>query len=126
LTPEDLLRAYEAALATQNWANVEPLLDDEVCVTFSNGTFLRGKHEVGAAFSTNFALIEDETYELADVVWIANEPSHAVCAYSFHWSGLIDGKPAAGSGRGTCVITRSDGRWRLLAEHLGPAPRPSA
>jgi ketosteroid isomerase-like protein len=120
VTAEEHLRAYEQALATQDWATVEPLLHDDVCVTFSNGTFHRGKEAVGAAFSRNFELIEDERYELSDVVWIADEPSYAVCVYQFRWSGLIDGKPAAGGGRGTSVLARSGAGWLVLAEHLGP------
>ena len=124
MTPDEHLHAYEAALATQDWASVEPLLHDEVCVTFSDGTFLQGKQEVGGAFARNFELIQDEQYELSDVVWIANESAYAVCAYRFRWSGLIDGKPAAGGGRGTSVLTNEGGRWLVLVEHLGPGPRP--
>jgi ketosteroid isomerase-like protein len=122
VTAEVHLRAYEAALGTQDWAEVEPLLHDDVCVTFSNGAFHNGKEAVRSAFSRNFELIADEHYELSDVVWIADEPSYAVCAYRVRWSGLIDGKAAAGGGRGTSVVVKDGGRWLVLAEHLGPEP----
>ena len=122
MTPDDLLNAYEAALATQNWAQVEPLVHPDVCVTFSNGAQYRGKGEVGAAFARNFSLIQDERYEVRDVEWIVKDPTHAVCVYRFRWSGLIDGKPASGGGRGTSVMKHENGRWFLLAEHLGPEP----
>jgi ketosteroid isomerase-like protein len=122
VTAEAHLRAYEAALGTQDWAEVDPLLHEDVCVTFSNGAFHKGKEAVRAAFSRNFALIADERYKLSDVVWIADEPSYAVCAYRFRWNGLIDGKAAAGGGRGTSVVVKDGGRWLVLAEHLGPEP----
>jgi hypothetical protein len=51
VTPEDLMRDYEAALATQDWAQVEPLLHPDVCVTFSDGNSFRGRDGVGQAFS---------------------------------------------------------------------------
>lgn len=124
MTAEEHLHAYEAALATQDWEEVDPLLHDDVCVTFSNGTFHQGKEAVEAAFTRNFELIDDERYELSDIVWIANKPSHAVCVFRFHWSGLIDGKPAAGGGRGTSMLVKDGGRWLVLAEHLGPEPKP--
>jgi len=120
MTPDELLRAYETALATQDWEQVEPLMHADVCVTFSNGKRFRGRDEVRRAFTDNFSLIQDEHYELSDVHWIARSDCHAVCAYVFRWSGLIDGEPARGGGRGTSVLTNDGGRWLLLAEHLGP------
>ena len=121
MTPEDLIRAYESALATQSWANVEPLLHPGVCVTFSDGRHFRGRDAVRAAFEANFAAIQDERYELADLHWVARGPDFAACTYRFVWSGLIGGRPAQGSGRGTSVLKREDGAWLVLAEQLGPA-----
>ena len=122
MTAADLLRSYEAALASQDWAKVEPLMHPDVSVTFSDGSHHRGRDDVGAAFSRNFQLIQDEKYELDDLRWITDQPTHAVCTYRFRWSGLIDGKPAAGSGRGTSVLTNEAGTWLVLAEYLGPDP----
>ena len=120
MTPADLIRDYEAALATQDWAHVEPLLHPDVCVTFSNGTSFRGRDDVGAAFRRNFALIEDETYAISAVHWLAQDDCHAACVYEFRWSGLIAGKDASGAGRGTSLLVHTDDRWLVLAEHLGP------
>ena len=115
-----LLDAYQAALATQDWAEVEPLMDARVCVTFSDGRHFRGREAVREAFERNFALIVDEVYEIRDVHWVDVDLSHATCTYEFHWSGLIEGKPAAGAGRGTSVLTNAHGAWLVLAEHLSP------
>ncbi|MBA2385186.1 MAG: nuclear transport factor 2 family protein [Actinobacteria bacterium] len=120
MTPEDLLRAYETALATQEWERVEPLMHADACVTFSNGKQFRGRDEVEGAFRQNFSLIQDERYTISDVHWLAREPSYATCTYQFHWSGLIEGKPAQGAGRGTSVMKNEGGTWFVLAEHLGP------
>jgi ketosteroid isomerase-like protein len=125
MTAEEHLRAYEVALGSQDWAAVEPLVHDDFTVTFSSGAHHRGKDDVGAAFARNFALIEDERFELSDVEWVATDERHAVCVYRFHWSGLIDGKPASGGGRGTSVLTNDGDGWLVLAEHLGPGPRPA-
>ncbi len=120
MTPDDLLHAYEAALATQSWERVAPLMHADVCVTFSNGKSFRGRNEVEGAFAANFAAIEDERYEISDVHWIAKDACHAACTYVFRWSGLVDGKPASGAGRGTSLMKHQGGTWLVLAEHLGP------
>jgi len=43
-----------------------------------------------------------------------------VCIYTFGWQGMINGKPVSGSGRGTTMIVKENGKWSLLTEHLGP------
>ena len=44
----------------------------------------------------------------------------AVYLFEFHWSGIINEKPASGLGRGTSVLIKEADRWLLLVEHLGP------
>ena len=34
MTPEEFVQAYEKALATQDWTQVEPLVNENACVTF--------------------------------------------------------------------------------------------
>jgi len=50
MQPEEFIHAYEKALATQDWRQVEPLVHADTCVTFSNGTVHKGKAEVQKAF----------------------------------------------------------------------------
>lgn len=121
MTPSEFMTQYENALGTQSWAVVEPLMDDAVSVTFSTGTF-RGKEAVQKIFEHNFSVLESENYEISDLHWVHEDPTHAVCQYLFNWTGLIQGKPASGGGRGTSVLINRDGHWALLTEHLGPPP----
>lgn len=118
MTPANLMKAYEEALASQNWANVAPLLHPNVCVTFSSGTF-KGKENVRQVFEKNFELIKDEKYSISNMHWVI-EQGMAICLYIFSWSGLMNGQPASGQGRGTSVLIEADGVWQIIAEHLGP------
>ena len=117
---EDFVAAYEQALATQDWAEVEPLIHASCSVTFSDGSSHRGAEAVEMAFVRNFAMIEGEEYAISEVHWIAQEATFAVFSFVYHWSGTISGKAVSGSGRGTSTIIRHETRWQLAAEHLGP------
>lgn len=115
------VKAYEAALHTNDWVIVAPLIHEDACVTFSDGRTLVGKAAVRAAYERNFASIKDDTFAVSDVHWVGRAEGHAVYTFAFAWTGVVDGKPTGGKGRGTAVIVRHEGRWQLLAEHLGPA-----
>ena len=117
---DDFVRAYQDALASQKWALVDPLVHDQACVTFSNGTVHVGKASVRSAYEANFAAIEDEDYRVENVHWVRRDESMAVYLFDFSWSGRIGGNPAQGGGRGTSVLVREGSDWKLLVEHLGP------
>ena len=112
---------YEQALTSQSWEQVSPLVHDQCCVTFSNGTF-RGKDQVAGAFIATFSKIKNERYAIKDIYWVHQGNEFATCIYNFEWSGIIYGRSAAGAGRGTTVLVKEGGNWKLLSEHLGPPP----
>lgn len=122
MTVDDFIHADREALASQQWALVEPLVHENVCVTFSNGAVHMGKAAVQRAYEANFSAIEGEDFRIWGVHWIRRGEDVAVYVFDFAWSGRINGRDAAGAGRGTSVLVREGGAgWQLLAEHLGPS-----
>jgi hypothetical protein len=119
MTPQELMQKYERALASQSWSNVDPLMHEDVCVTFSSGTF-KGKGEVQKAFEHNFSVIKDEEYSISNLHWAFLGRESATCLYNFYWQGQIKGQLSSGGGRGTSVLVNVDGNWQVLTEHLGP------
>ena len=119
MSPLEFVEAYEAALATQEWDAVSPLIHERASVVFSNGTVHKGKDAVRQAYEKNFSAIKSEHYRMTNVHWLLNSPDTAVYMFDFSWTGIIDGKEASGGGRGTAVVVHENGRWQLLAEHLG-------
>jgi ketosteroid isomerase-like protein len=67
--------------------------------------------------------IQNETYHIDDVRWIAQDTETAVCIYIFHWRGLVNGRTAEGTGRGTSVLRKMDEAWKVVHEHLSGMPR---
>lgn len=120
---DQFFRDYQAALATQDWAIVEPLIHPDACVMFSDGSVHEGRDAVGAAFRANFAAITDENYQLSNVRCLRRTSTFAVCIYDFAWTGRVGGRPARGAGRGSCVLVDDGNGYRLLLEHLGPWPQ---
>lgn len=120
MSAKDFVRDYEAALATQDWTVVAPLISDEARVVFSNGSLLAGKEAIGAAYQHNFNTIEGEEYRVENVHWLMETADSAAYMFEFHWTGVIDGREASGSGRGTAILVRVAERWVLAGEQLGP------
>lgn len=120
MEPENFVILYEKALETQEWRKVAPLIHPNCTVTFSNGSYHKGKTEVQAAFERNFDSIENEKYSITELHWVIKNEDFAVFTYSFAWSGIIAGAQVSGGGRGTSAIVRGDPSWQLVSEHLGP------
>ncbi len=123
MNPTQFIRDYEAALASQNWQNVEPLIQENACVTFSTGSVHKGIAAIEEAYKRNFSLIKSEEYHISDVYWVTKNEQIAVYLFNFTWKGIINGQQAGGSGQGTAVIMMDNGKWKLVAEHLGAAKR---
>jgi len=119
MKPAEFVSIYQKALGTQNWKNVEPLVSDDVSVTFSNGKVHLGKHNVKAAFEKNFSMIRNEEYKIERVKWLRKESNFAVYLFEYYWSGTIEGELVSGNGLGTTVLIKENDSWKLLTEHLG-------
>lgn len=122
MSPQEFVKAYEMALGAQDWDTVSPLIHINASVVFSNGARHNGKSEIGAAYQRNFDAIKSEEYSMTNLHWLSVTTEMAAYMFDFHWTGVISGKTASGSGRGTAVLKLEGGKWQLIAEHLGPAP----
>jgi uncharacterized protein (TIGR02246 family) len=117
-TAAECLAAFEAALARADLDAAMALLTEDAVFFYSNASAHFGKNAIRSAIKANFDSIKDDTYATHDHVWLAKSDSAAACTYGFAWTGTIDGKPVGGSGRGTTVLRRETGGWRIVHEHL--------
>lgn len=118
MKPENFIQQYEAALKTQDWTKVDPLIHKDACVTFSNGTIHIGKAAVQKAFENNFSLIKSEEYAMQNIHWVIKNESTTVYLFDYFWQGLINEKSVSGNGRGTAVLVKEEEKWLLLTENL--------
>ena len=117
-TQFDLITEYERATNSHDLEATLSLIDEQAIYLFSDESAHIGKDAVRDVLTRNFELIQDESYSIENLTWIAQSETVAVCVYDYFWNGLIDGQPAAGSGRGTSVLTNSSGGWKVVHEHL--------
>lgn len=118
MTPIDFITAYGAALSSQDWARVAPLIHAEAVIHFSTGGEHRGIESIGAAYQHNFSMIKNEVYRISDIQWQEQTAERACYTFAYHWRGQINGREATGSGTGTAVLCRYDGQWLLIEERL--------
>lgn len=120
MSARSFVKAYEHALGTQDWTKVAPLISDDAVVIFSNGALHAGKEAIGRAYQHNFTTIKGEVYRIENVRFLVETPDAAAYSFEFLWTGVIDGRQASGSGRGTAVLAYQDDGWLLVGEQLGP------
>lgn len=108
---------YERANNCHDIERVVPFIAEDATYWFSDGSY-QGIEEIRSAIEETFAKILDEVYEVRDLEWPVLTTDVAVCRYRFSWTGIVDGEPRSGQGRGTNAIVRRDGGWRMLHEHL--------
>ena len=111
------LGAYERATNSREIERLVPLIAAEAVYWFSDGSH-RGRDAVLSAIEATFAAIHDEVYRISEVEWVVCERAHAVCRYRFSWTGVVEGMPRSGQGRGTNVVINRGGNWQMLHEHL--------
>jgi ketosteroid isomerase-like protein len=121
MTPSEFLHLYAQQTNTHQFANVSPLIAENAVFWFSDGSHI-GKSAIERAFTTTWNTIQGEIYSLRDLVVLGESSDLAAYQYTFHWQGLIDGKRLEGTGRGTSVITKRNGQWQIIHEHLSNYP----
>jgi ketosteroid isomerase-like protein len=117
--PAAFMAAYEQAASSHDLDRVMAMIAVDATYWFTDGSY-RGLAEIRSAIARTFAVIQDEVYEISGLQWLVLTAEHAVCRYRFRWRGVIDGQPCSGQGRGTNVLVRQDGAWKMQHEHLSP------
>jgi len=118
MSPAETKREMVRRMRVKDLEGTMALIADDAVYFWSNGSAMFGKAEIAEGMKTNFASIQDDTYDVHDLTWIAETDDVAACVFRFVWTGKIDGEPVSGRGRGATVLKRVDGAWRIAHENL--------
>lgn len=122
MTPIEFLHEYEQRTNTHRFEEVAPLIADTAVYWFNDGSF-QGIEAIKQAFEKTWALIQDEQYTIENVQWLVEDQQSAVCIYLFRWQGNVEGQLMQGMGRGTSILKKVDGQWKVIHEHLSSLPQ---
>lgn len=119
--PEDVLAAYEERINRHDFDLLAPLIAADATFWFTEGSY-SGLAAIRAAVERTWAALNNDTYRLENRRWVAVGETVAACSYDFTWTTTVDGRPLTGKGRGTTVLRRDAGSWRIAHEHLSAGP----
>ncbi len=105
MTPRGLIKKYEKLVNQHDFDLLAPHISSDCKFWFSSGTFV-GLEQVRQAFEKTWGLIKNEIYCLSDLEWLVESDVAAVCTYTFHWKGWVDGQQQEGTGRGTSCFQK--------------------
>lgn len=117
-TPDEFMSEYERATSSHDLQAILSLIDEGAIYLFSDGSVHIGLQAIERVLRHNFEIIQGEDYAIDNLTWILKTGDAAACVYDFSWSGIVNGEPASGSGRGTSILRRSGDNWRIVHEHL--------
>lgn len=116
-TAEEFIDGYERAANSRNFDQVSQFLAEDALFWFSDGSY-RGLEEIRNAFERTWDTIQNENYSLLNRRWLLRTPDSAICIYTFRSEGIIDGANRVIEGRGTTVLGKFEGVWKIVHEHL--------
>jgi ketosteroid isomerase-like protein len=105
------------ATASQDFANVAPLIAENALYRFTDGDF-SGIEAIRAAFEQTWASFPEDEWELLNVRVVHLDEDSAVVTYDTRWTATVNGERRISVGRGTNVIARTDGALNVILEHL--------
>lgn len=110
---------FEAALATEDFTQVAPLVHPQAVFRFSEGDH-SGMADVKAAMERTWAFeVDDERYYLTDKRVLRSGEDAATVLFTWNWSGnSAEHGPFEITGRGTVQLVRHAGEIKILLEHL--------
>ena len=113
---------YEKKANTKDFDQIKHLIDEGAIFWFSDGSF-KGLEEIRIAFEKTWNSLQNEIYKIYDLEWIVQSDQSAVCIYKFSSESTMNDKRVTFFGRGTNILIKKSGIWRVIHEHLSLKPK---
>lgn len=111
------MQRYVAATNSHDFTHVEPLLLPDAVYWF-NKNESKGLQQIEVNFNQSWSYLPDEVYGIEDVKWLSVDKNSATCIYTYTYQGTHNGKAVQGQGRGTTILVKENGSWKIAHEHL--------
>lgn len=120
------LNHFEALAAKEDFSLIRDLIDERAVFRFNDGDFV-GRAAIQAAFEKTWRgdpSVKKARFYLSDIVVLSTDRATATATYTYHWEGSQGGREFKIQGRGTRVLVREGGQFRIVHEHLSRFPKP--
>lgn len=121
---EAFLHEFEHLADREDFAAIRDMIDEHAYFRFNDGDFV-GRDAIQAAFERTWRGdpgVAKTRFYLSDVTVLTVDERTAAATYTYHGEGAVGDRPFAIRGRGTRVLVREGGRFRIVHEHLSRFP----
>lgn len=118
------LHEFERFADREEFAEIRELIDEDAFFRFNDGDFV-GRAAIQAAFERTWRgdpKVAKTRFHLSDITVLTVDERTATATYTYHWEGVQGDRPFAIRGRGTRVLVRDGGAFRIVHEHLSRFP----
>lgn len=115
---------FERLSEQQDFALIEDLIDERAFFRFNDGDFV-GRAAIRAVFEKTWrgdASVRKSRFWLSNIVVLTTDETTATATYDWTWEGFQGDCAFTILGRGTRVVRREGGRFRIVHEHLSRKP----
>ena len=120
------LNRFEALAEKEDFNLIRDMIDEQAVFRFNDGDFV-GRQAIQAVFEKTWRgdpSVKKVRFYLSDIVVLTTDHSTATTTYTYNWEGSQAGREFKIRGRGTRVLLRVNGQFRIIHEHLSRFPSP--
>ncbi len=120
------LNRFEALAEKEDFNLIRDMIDEQAVFRFNDGDFV-GRQAIQAVFEKTWRgdpSVKKVRFYLSDIVVLTTDHSTATATYTYNWEGSQAGREFKIRGRGTRVLLRVNGQFRIIHEHLSRFPSP--
>lgn len=120
------LHHFEEVALEEDFDLIRSMIDERACFRFNDGDFV-GLPAIQAVFEKTWRgdpTVKKTRFYLTDIVVLTTDHTSASATYTYNWEGSQGSQVFTIQGRGTRVLVREAGRFRIVHEHLSRFPVP--
>lgn len=121
------LTEFELLAEREDFGLIREMIDEHAYFRFNDGDFV-GRTAIQAAFERTWRgdpSVEKARFYLSDITVLTVDARTATATYTYNWEGARGDRAFSVRGRGTRVLVRDGGAFRIVHEHLSSFPGPS-
>lgn len=120
------LHHFEEQAMKEDFNLLREMVDEKAFFRFNDGDFI-GRAAIQAVFEKTWRgdpSVKKARFYLTDIVVLTATSTSATATYTYNWEGSQGPREFKIKGRGTRVLLREGGGFRIIHEHLSRFPAP--